>query len=88
MGLIMTVDKQVLYNGRWVSREHFSAFVYNNEGQKLAKSYQEFSDLVSSGVWQAEPVKAIENPYETKEGSNVVSIKVKRGRKCQSQRKG
>ena len=76
------IDKQILYMGRWVSREHFAAFVYNNEGQKLAKSYQEFSDLVSSGIWQAEPLRTTEIE------SNVVPIKAKRGRKCQSQHKG
>ena len=79
------LDKQILYDGRWVSREHFKAFVYNSEGQKLAKSYQEFSDLISSGVWQAVKPKPAESaPVE----DNVVSIKAKRGRKCQSQRKG
>jgi len=79
---VIMIDTQVLYMGRWVSREHFKAFVYNNEGQKLAKSYQEFIDLISSGVWQAEPLS------EEKEENNVVPIKAKRGRKCQNQRKG
>lgn len=67
------VDKQVLYMGRWVSREYFRAFVYNSTGQKLANSYQEFIDLIASGVWNAE-----KEPCE----SNVVDIKPKRGRKC------
>lgn len=74
------VDSQVLYLGRWVSREHFRAFVYNSCEQKIANSYKEFSDLISSGVWFAEKkdVPAM-NQIE-----NVVSIKRKRGRKCQN----
>ena len=82
---VIMIDTQVLYMGRWVSREHFKAFVYNNEGQKLAKSYQEFIDLISSGVWQAEPLNA---QSASQEEDNVVPIKAKRGRKCQNQRKG
>ena len=75
----MQVDSQVLYLGRWVSREHFRAFVYNSTGEKLANSYQEFSDLISSGTWFAEK-KDIQS-------TNVVDIKPKRGRPCQSHNK-
>ncbi len=71
------MEEQVLYLGRWVSREHFKAFVYNSTGQHLAKSYQEYSELISSGLWQAEPQKE----------NNIVDLKPKRGRKCQSQHK-
>lgn len=42
---------QVEYLGRWVDRQHFTAFVYNQTEQRLAKSYDEFSKLISSGVW-------------------------------------
>ncbi len=68
------VDKQVLYLGRWVSRSHFRAFVYNNSGSKLAESYKEFSDLISSGIWFVEE-KDIQPAV-------VVDIKTKRGRPC------
>ncbi len=44
---------QVEYLGRWVDRAHFCAFVYNKEGQRLAKSYDEFSNLLASGLWFA-----------------------------------
>ncbi len=72
----MKSDTQVLYLDRWVSREHFCAFIYNKEGKKLVKNYDEFSDLIASGIWFAEPL----------DSSNVVvNIKSKRGRKCQSQ---
>ena len=79
MRVVMSLDKQVLYKGRWVSREYFAAFVYNSTGQKLAKTYDEFSELISSGIW-----------FETKQpiaSDNVVDIKPKRGRKCHNQQK-
>lgn len=42
---------QVPYLDRWVDREHFCAFVYNDTEQRLAKSYDEFTNLISSGLW-------------------------------------
>lgn len=77
------IDTQVLYLGRWVSKEHFKAFVYSSEGQKLANSYEEFCDLISSGIWNAEPIKQ----QLIQEDTNIIDIKPKRGRPCQSQRK-
>lgn len=75
------VEAQVLYLGRWVSKEHFKAFVYKADDKKLANSYDEFSNLISSGLWRAEPVASIEPE------TNIVDIKPKRGRKCPSQAK-
>lgn len=80
----MKADTQVLYLGRWVSREHFCAFVYNSTGQRLAKDYEDFSVLISSGAWFAER-KDVEAEIKTQEHDKVVEIKSKRGRKCQSQ---
>lgn len=84
----MKSDTQVLYLGRWVSREHFCAFIYNNTGEKLVKSYDEFSELISSGIWFAER-KNDACPKIIKEcpdiDDKVVEIKTKRRRKCQSQ---
>jgi len=74
------LDTQVLYMGRWVSRDHFCAFVYSKDDKKLAKSYQEFTDLINSRLWNVEKTAPIED-----EQSNIVDIKPKRGRKCQSQ---
>ena len=94
------VEGQVLYMGRWVSREHFKTFVYNADGQKLAKTYEEFSNLISSGLWSAEPYvyKAPPTPEDIlkiinedrapkKQPKKVVDIKPMRIRKCQSKRK-
>ena len=75
----MKLDEQVLYKGRWVSREFFRAFVYNSTGQKMANSYQEFSELISSGVWFA--------GKDDIGSDNVIDIKPKRGRPCQSPNK-
>jgi len=44
---------QIEYLGRWVDRAHFRAFVYNDKEQKLARSYEEFSNLLASGLWFA-----------------------------------
>lgn len=48
--------KQVLYLGRWVDKDHFRAFVYKiGKEKKLAKSYDEFKELISSGIWFDSP---------------------------------
>ena len=80
------LDKQVFYLGRWVTRDHFRTFVYNSTGQRLAKSYSEFSELISSGVWFAE-VKDIpseipsSNDETLEQDEKVVDIQPKRGKK-------
>ncbi len=78
----MQTDKQVLYKGRWVSREHFCTFIYNRTSERLVKSYDEFSEAISSGAWFADK-KDI--PLVDNVDDKVVEIKSKRGRKCQSQ---
>ncbi len=42
---------QFLYLGRYVDKAHFRTFVFNESGQKLANSYEEFEKLISSGLW-------------------------------------
>lgn len=42
---------QVMYLTRWVSRNNFRAFVYNETEQKLANSYDEYTSLIESGLW-------------------------------------
>jgi hypothetical protein len=52
-------ESQFQYLGKWVNKDHFRAFVYNDKGEKqLAKSYQHFEQMIGSGVWFAEPVDA------------------------------
>ena len=49
-----TKDKdvsQVMYQGRWVSKDYFRVFVYSEIGQKLANSYDEYTKLIESGLW-------------------------------------
>lgn len=73
-------DNQVLYNGRWIPKAHFRAFVYNSTERRLAKSYDEYSTMISSGAWFAEP--------QLKSDENVVSMKdAKRGKECRNQAK-
>ncbi len=50
-------EAQVQYRGRWVSRSHFRVYVYNGKEQKLAKSYDEYSQLIASGEWFDEKLK-------------------------------
>ena len=72
-----TETPQVLYQGRWVDRKTFRAFVYNETEQKLANSYDEYSDLIESGLWfcsqediQPKEVVNIRQGRKAKNGSN------------------
>lgn len=49
------LESQVMYLGRWVSKEHFRTFVYNEKGKRLANSYDEYESLIGSGLWFPEP---------------------------------
>ena len=45
---------QFQYQGRWVDKANFRAFVYDRAGhQKLANSHADFESLISSGLWFA-----------------------------------
>lgn len=72
-----TESPQVLYQGRWVSRKNFRAFVYNATAQKLSNSYQEYSELIESSLWfstkeEVEPKQPvnIRQGKKAKNGSN------------------
>lgn len=80
-GVIM--DSQILYNGRWVPREHFRAFVYNHGTEKLVNSYDEFMKMIASGLWFADRADIPKPIAKNDETHNVVQIK-KRGRKCRN----
>ncbi len=45
------VIDDVLYQGKWIPKEHFRTFVYGTKGQKLANSYAEYEALINSGEW-------------------------------------
>jgi hypothetical protein len=50
--LIKVEKSQFQYCGRWVDKENFRAFVYNERNEpKLANSYEEFQRLIASGIW-------------------------------------
>lgn len=62
-------DNQVLYLGRWVSQSHFRTFIYNESGQRLVNSYDEYMKAIESGLWFSEkedigkgpPVNAVQS---------------------------
>lgn len=59
-------EGQFQYLGRWVNKEFFRAFIYNDKGEsKLANSYQEFESLTHSGIWYAEkPIASPERKHK------------------------
>ena len=46
-------DGQFEYLGRWVDKHNFRAFVYSKDEEKLAETYQQYTDLLASGLWFA-----------------------------------
>ena len=53
---------QFQYLGKWVDKENFRAFLYNEKGeQKLANSYKEYESLTASGLWFASKPNASKN---------------------------
>ncbi len=58
---------QFQYLGRWVDKDTFRAYVYDKkENEKLANSYNEFEELISSGLWFAQkPVRKQEDVVRT-----------------------
>lgn len=42
---------QVEYLGRWVDKDSFRTFVYNQEDQLLVKSWEEYQEVIASGLW-------------------------------------
>lgn len=68
--------KQVMYLGRWVDKEHFRAFVYKSAKEmKLARSYDEFENLLATGVWfdspDAVPQDAVKSIRKSKNESSI-----------------
>lgn len=45
-------SEDILYLGRWVSKDNFRVFVYDIKGnQKLANSYNDYQNLMANGLW-------------------------------------
>jgi hypothetical protein len=65
-------EGQILYLDRWVDKNTFRTFVYDQSGnQKLANNYEEFEALTQSGIWFAS------KPEKSSESHNVRDIKGK-----------
>lgn len=67
------LPQQVEYQGRWVDKAHFRAFVYNEKEQKLAGSHEEYEKLISSGLWFS-CRSDVENHLENKKISELKPI--------------
>lgn len=80
----MSNSGQVPYLDRWVQRDHFCAFVYNGSEQRLAKSYDEFTNLIASGLWFDRPDHAdrvilkVANSTPLESPAPVEEVKVKK----------
>lgn len=74
---------QVLYNGRWVDKDTFTAFVYGEKGQKLVQSYKQFEDMIATGLWFESVEKHIESVKKRldKINAEVIDLKKSKARK-------
>lgn len=68
------ITGQFQYLGRWVNKDQFRAYVYNDKGdQKLADSYHEYEQLISSGLWFAvKPEKIVAVSKERKPKDDTI----------------
>jgi hypothetical protein len=64
-----SVNKQVDYLGKLVSRDHFRVFIYKGNDKKLVNSYDEYVGNISTGEWFSTIHEA-----ESKIQANVVSM--------------
>ena len=72
---------QVLYMDRWVDKAHFRAFVYNTKEQRIANSYNEYENLLASGLWfntQADALNAVKIEAEPKSKKEIRAEKVEK----------
>lgn len=73
-------SQQVQYLGRWVDKNHFSAFIFDGKEQRLVRNYEEFTKLLGSGLWFAtkeDADKSIIVPEVSKEETIFVKHKLK-----------
>ena len=63
--------EQFQYQGRWVDKQNFRAFVYDlNGNEKIANSYQDFMDLTSTGIWYESKPEA--SPQKRKQKHDTI----------------
>jgi hypothetical protein len=65
---------QALYQGRWVDKSTFRVFVYSASDKKLANTYDEYCQLIETGLW-------FSSQEETKPNDPISLETVKLGRK-------
>ena len=47
--------EHVLYMGRYCDKDSFRTFVFSKTEKKLAESWHEYEQMISSGLWFDEP---------------------------------
>ncbi len=75
------VHGQVLYKDRWVDKSHFRAFVYNVTDQKLANSFNEYEQMIASGLWfntKEDALNAVKVEEEPKTKKEIRAEKVEK----------
>ena len=65
--------EMVDYKGRCVPKKFFRAFVYSNEGQHLAESYEEYLVLIASKKWFSTKAEIPQPVKGKKHGSSSAS---------------
>jgi hypothetical protein len=65
-------ESQVMYLGRWVNKDNFRVFVYNEKSKKLVNSYEEYEELISSTLWFSE--KPIISTKKSKKTPSIESV--------------
>jgi len=76
-------ELQVLYNGKWVDKSLFRAFVYSKDQIKVADNWAEYESYLSQGTWfksQEDADKFLADEQE-KQSKPVKKNKVSKERK-------
>ena len=67
-------EGQFIYCNRWVDKKHFRAYVYSKDAKKIANSYDEYLELIATGLW-------FDNPPQTEVKNATTKSKRSRIRK-------
>ncbi len=54
-------EGQFEYLGRWVDKKHFCAFVYSGLNQRLVQNYEDFIEIIATGIWFASKQEALDH---------------------------
>jgi len=76
-------ESQVLYNGKWVDKSLFRAFVFGKDQIKVANNWTEYQGYLSQGAWfeSQEEADKFFSDEEAKQSNPVKKRKVSKERK-------